>query len=323
VQPSLEPVAKLRLVDVCICVHNPRLSVLRLVLYALARQTVVPEAYRVFIVDNASQSPVPAEVLAPLAERGIKFCIIHEPRLGIAQARLRAIEATEAAWVLFVDDDNVLDVDYLEEGFKFIAGNPNIACFGGKLLLPSELTPAKWCRPYLGYLAIRDLGDAVVSGVSETWQEWEPPTAGAFVRREVLMQYEVLAARCRDVLSLGRNGTNNLASCEDSLIMSMAAKLGMATAYNPRLRLWHHLNPRRFQLTYLLRLMKAYGFSHVTLERIQKGHVSPPRYYAVPAVFRTLLGAFMSDRQQSLAYAVGKTVYHLSACREFHRQAHL
>jgi hypothetical protein len=55
--------------------------------------------------------------------------------------------------------------------------------------------------------------------------------------------------------------------------MSGAAKFGMATAYNLRLRRWHHLNPRRFQLRYLLRLMQAYGFSHVMLERIAKGHV--------------------------------------------------
>src|SRR5262249_36556802 len=101
-----------------------------------------------------------------------------------------------------------------------------------------------------------------------------------------------------------------------------AAKLGMATAYNPRLQLWHHLNPRRFNLIYLLRLMKAFGFSHVTLERIQKGHVTIPRHYSIPRLFRTLLGAFVNDRRQSLAYAVGKAIYHLSCCREFHRQAH-
>jgi Glycosyl transferase family 2 len=320
---QLQPSAGRGAVDVCICVHNPRLPLLKLVLSALARQTVAPEVYRVFIVDNASSPPVPEEVLAPLIRRGIESSVIREPEPGLTRARLRAIEATDATWVLFVDDDNVLDVDYLDEGFKFIAENPNVACFGGRLLLPPELTPAEWCKPYLSYMAIRDLGDATLSGISERWQVWEPPGAGVFVRREVLSQYWDLAKRRPEMFSLGRSGANNLASCDDSLLMSGAARLGMATAYNPRLRLWHHLHPRRFELPYLLRLMKAYGFSHVTLERIQNGRVTVPRYYAVPVLFRTLLGAFLSDRRQSMAYAVGKAIYHLSASREFHRQSNL
>jgi len=322
-QNSVQPVAGRGPVDVCVCVHNPRMPLLRLVLSALARQTAPPEAYRVFVVDNASKPPVPEEVLTPLAKRGVKSFIVSEPKPGLSQARLRAIEVTDASWVLFVDDDNVLDVDFLDEGSKFIAGNPNVACFGGRLLLPPELTPAEWCKPYLPYMAIRDLGDTVLSGVSETWQQWEPPGAGVFVRREILVQYRDLAARRPEVLSLGRTGSNNLASCDDSLLMSGAAKFGMATAYNPRLQLWHHLNPSRFRLKYLLRLMKAYGCSHVTLERIQKGRVTIPRHYAPPVLLRTLLDAFISDMRGSLAYAVGKAIYHLSACREFHRQANL
>src|SRR5215468_176430 len=76
------------------------------------------------------------------------------------------------------------------------------------ILLPPELTPAEWCKPYLSYLAVRDLGDTVVSGVSETWKEWELPIAGACDHREILIQYRDLAAQCPDVLSLGRSGTN-------------------------------------------------------------------------------------------------------------------
>jgi glycosyltransferase involved in cell wall biosynthesis len=321
-QTSVQPGSGPGPVDVCICVHNPRLPLLKLVLSALARQTVPPNAYRVIIVDNASEPPVPEELLTPLAKRGVKSFVLREPEPGLTRARLRAIEVTDASWVLFVDDDNVLEVDFLEEGSKFIAGNPHVACFGGRLLLPPELTPGEWCKPYLSYMGIRDLGDVVLSGISETWQKWEPPGAGVFVRREVLVQYRELAARRPEVFSLGRIGTNNLASCDDSLLMSGAAKFRMATAYNPRLRLWHHLYPSRFRLRYLFRLMKAYGISHVTLERIQKGAVTTPPHYALPRLFRTLVGAFMSDRRQSLAYALGKAIYHLSACREFHRQAH-
>jgi glycosyltransferase involved in cell wall biosynthesis len=310
-------------VDVCICTHNPRAPLLRLVLAALARQTAHPDSYRVFLVDNASDPPIQDGVLEPLTRRGVCSSILRVPELGVTKARLRAIEATKAPWILFLDDDNVPDVDYIEHGLLFLSGHSEVGCFGGKLLLPPELNPARWCVPFLDYMAIKDLGETILSGVTHSWRNFEPPTAGAFVSRAVLNKFREILAKNADGFLLGRVGLRSLNSCEDGLMMHCAGKLGLALAYYPRLKLWHHLDPARFQLRYLLRLMTAYGSSHVLLESLIKERVTLPTYYSTSEIFRTMLHTICKDWQRSAAFAFAKVAYHLSARREFRRRVRI
>jgi len=259
------------MLDVCICTHNPRADILKVVINSVAAQTADPESFQVVLVDNASFPPIDKEILNPLQSEGIRARIVREDKPGIARARVRAARETCGDWILFVDDDNELAPNYIEEGYKFIFSQENIGCFGGKLLLPENIQPPAWVKPFLPYLAIKDVGDELIMGGSSDWGIWEPPTAGAFIRRALLNEYCARSEVNAMLFKLGRQGTKNLASCEDSLIMRTAFHLGLKNAYNPRLVLYHHLDNKRFKLGYLIRLMYAYGISHVVLEALLKG----------------------------------------------------
>ena len=142
--------------ELCICTHNPRPGVLSAVLGSVAAQDIAGGSFRFILIDNASTPPVSEEVLAPLRVAGIEARLLREPAPGLQRARLRAIHATTSEWILWVDDDNELSPDFIRRGFEFIAAHPEVGCFGGKLLLPSELHPAKWVAPFLPSLGIRD-----------------------------------------------------------------------------------------------------------------------------------------------------------------------
>lgn len=310
------------IVDACLCTHDPRPEILARAIGALAKQSVGAAGLRVLVVDNASATPLTEEILAPLRAAGMPARLVREERLGISHARLRAAGETGAEWVLFVDDDNELARDYVEKGIAFAAANPDVGCFGGKLLLAPELAPARWVVPFLPYLGIKDLGDETLSGRSDKWERWEPPTAGAFVKRPLLDLYRSQSAQGETLARLGRKGRGNLASCEDSLIMRNAFALGLANAYCPGLVLYHHLDPRRFAFRYLIRLLYGYGVSHVVLESVLAGPQAIPPYYRSLELFaRTIYSIFQQERRHSLAYGVGQVAYHFGARREHLRQA--
>jgi glycosyltransferase involved in cell wall biosynthesis len=260
--------------DVCICTHNPRRDIFAVVLAAIANQTLAKDAYRVWVIDNQSDPPLTDADMAPLKAVGVDYQIIVESQLGNLYARQRAARETSSELLVFVDDDNEITPNYLETVLDIAANNPELGCFGGKLLLADYLSCPPWMKPVLPYLAVRDFGEEVITNASISWGEWEPPTAGAGVRRSVLKRYLQRLEEIPEALKLGRRGRSGLLSGEDSMMMRGTYDLGLKSSYQPRLVLIHHLNPKRFKIPYVLKLMYCYGRSHVILERTL-GHTIP------------------------------------------------
>mgnify|MGYP001065828082 CR=1 FL=1 len=310
------------MIEVAICTHNPSPSTLSIVLNSLARQTSGPGSYRVLLVDNASSPPLTDECLTPLRQAGIDARLVTEPTPGLSRARIKAIEETSEEWLLFVDDDNELSATFIADGLDFISKHPEVGCFGGKLILPAHLTPPSWVTPFLPYLGIKDFGnEIIINKTVDGWGPWEPAGAGAWVHRKVLTEYRRRSLHDENFFALGRTGKSNLASCDDSLLMRCAYRIDMANAYVPQLSLKHHLSPHRFKFSYLIRLMNAYGRSHVVLENVLKGQQQTANYYATITNFRKLVPhIFTLARKKSLPFALGQIAYHIGARSEYRRQ---
>ena len=138
----------------------------------------------------------------------------------------------------------------------------------------------------------------------------------AFVHREVLDEYLRRATMSKNFFRLGRTA-GQLLSCEDSILMRGAARVGKSNAYEPSLRLRHHLAPSKFKFSYLVRLMYGYGVSHVILEALcNESHVVPEYYKSRRQFLRLCLATFWVERKKSLQYAIGMVAYHLGARHE-------
>lgn len=320
---ATEPAMKgVGLVEVCLCTHNPNAEILAKTIRSLAAQDVGRGAFRLTLVDNASSPPVAETVLDPIREAGIEAKILYEPAIGLQRARLCAIRRTSANWILWVDDDNELSPDFIRQGLAFIRSHPEVGCFGGRLILPATLRPAPWVRPFLPYLGIRDFGDVPIIARLQAWGPAEPPGAGAWVQRIVINAYLDLAAKEEGFFRLGRAGTADLASCDDSCMMRCADRVGLSCAYAPSLWLWHHLSPHRFRLGYLMRLMRAFGRSLVLLEATMNSTATrqsaPP-----PAILPAMLRAFRTYWREGWIFACGRAMFELGARDERRRQAGL
>jgi len=280
------------------------------------QQVTEGHTFSVLVVDNLSDPPISESIFGKTNSLKIKTKLIQEPSAGIARARAAAANATSAEWILFVDDDNELKLDYVSKGFDIIRDHPKLGCFGGKLLLPDSIHPPAWTKPFLPYLGIKDFGEERIERLSEEWGPWEPPTAGAFVHRDVLQEYLRRSTKSDNFFRLGETA-GKLRRCEDSMLMRGAASVGRTNAYEPSLVLWHHLDPARFRFRYLIRLMYGYGVSQVILESLCKGSQRSPEYYNSGSKFLTLVKLItLIGSAKSVPYTIGMLAYHLGAMRE-------
>lgn len=302
-------------IDVCVCVRNPERGLLGRVLEAIAGQSVGAAAYHVIVVDNGSSPALTATDLMPLTARGVRTHLQREPRVGLQHARLAAVAQSRGEWLVWVDSDNELAPDYLANGIAFVDDHPATGCFGGRLLLPPGVEPKPWMRPFLPYLGVREGGDTVLITCQSGWTPAEPPGAGAWVHRAVVEEYARYSRRPADFFALGRAGSHGLASCDDSLMMRCGYRVGMACAYAPTLRLYHHVDlVQRTRAWYLVRLMYAYGGSHVVLEHLLGREQGIVRYrQARSDEPHPLQRALRRGIRPSVAFSIGMAAYYLGS----------
>lgn len=263
------------MIELCLCTFNPRQDVLRLVLQSIANQTVRADGFRFLLVDNNSTPPLTPALLAPLEAKGLACRLVRESRSGIFHARNRAMRETDQSLILWVDDDTELPTTYVAQCMAIAEAHPEIGCFGGKLLQGPNCRFASWITPILPWLAILDRGDAPITNKANHWGLWEPPTAGAVVRRAVIDHYLGFVAQLPKNYSIGQVGNKDLMRGEDSMLMRMAHRVDLACSYQPSLEVVHHIDNRRFKFSYLYRLFYGYGRSYVRLEKIL-GDTLPP-----------------------------------------------
>ena len=307
------------MLQVCLCTHNPRRDILRRVLRAIERQTVKPDGFEVVIIDNGSKPPI-SEAECRACVPSVPLRVEREPTLGLAAARARGVSVTSSEWLVLVDDDTELMPDYIERTLRIIDENPDLGCFGGKLLLPDYIVPDPWVRPLLGFLAIRDAGNEPITACANHWGIWEPPAAGAVVRRPLLERYRAIVEQNGVAYRLGRKGERSFGAGEDSLLMRGAYHLRLSSSYQPSLQLTHHIEPARLRFRYLLGLMYGHGRSRIVLERLLRDidrRAAPQTGRS--ALLRIAQGAyltFVADPQVSLRYACCTTAYRFGSVSE-------
>lgn len=249
-------------ISVIVCTLNPDRTVLGAVLDALRNQTLPRRAFEVLVVDNRSDPPLTAAD-APGADR-----LLQEPRGGLAYARAHGIRASRAPLLVFVDDDNLLDAEYLSRADRIAREQPALGAFGGIAEAALAAPAPDWTRPLWPGLGIRNSGPGVSTRASDEWGPWLPIGAGCVVRREPALAYADLITGDQLGDLLGRNGRRFRAG-DDTLLAWTAVWSGYACSYQPSLRLQHRIRPARFHWWNLARTEFGHGAAFPVLEALR------------------------------------------------------
>lgn len=259
------------MISVIICTHNPRLPVLKRTLNALRAQTLPQAEWEVVLVDNASgEVAIPADLLN-WHPRGR---IVSEMTLGLTPARLKGCSETSGSLLVFVDDDNVLNPDYLAAVKNRMADFPNVALAGGRVIGEFENPPSAWHSAFLPFLALRDLGPReivvppLLPGATDLILSPATPIgAGLIVRRAAFEAYvhQISAEPARR--RLDRTGKSLLSAGDTDLVIT-ALRNGLSAAYFPELQLVHLIPAARLEADYLGRLLHGIFYSWVAVRRL-------------------------------------------------------
>jgi glycosyltransferase involved in cell wall biosynthesis len=284
-------------ISVILCSHNPRPNYLRRALDALRCQTLPQRQWELLLIDNASDKALARDWDLSWHPNGRH---ILETELGLSAARLRGMRESSAEVIIFVDDDNVLDPDYLSVAVGIDRGWPKLGTWGSGTTLPEfEVQPSVSLKDFLPYLALRDT--TMVRWGNVSTQEVTPWGAGLCTRRKVadayLRHWEDSTLRIMD-----RKGIS-LLSGGDVEISYVARDVGLGTGVFPELRLVHLIPKERVSLSYLLKLYQASWTTHFLLTYKWIGTI-PSHPFGRHALLSTLKNLIMLrglQRQQYLA----------------------
>lgn len=269
---------------VIVCTHNPRLDYIKRVLEGLKNQSLAKERWELIVVDNASTSAL--EGMIDVSWHGLASILV-ERKLGLTPARLCGIRRANAPILVFVDDDNILQPDYLETALRIADEYPFLGAWGGQITLEFEVHPPDWTRQFWPFLAERHVSRALWSNLSGS-VETIPWGAGMCVRASVGRAYVEHLAADEARQRFDRRG-KQLTSGGDIDLALTACDLGLGTGVFPDLRLIHLIPPTRLNEKYLLRLVEG---THYSMVLVMAKHAHKPSRVPIPPL-RRLLGRLL------------------------------
>jgi glycosyltransferase involved in cell wall biosynthesis len=244
--------------SVIICTHNPKAEYLQRVLDALAAQTLARSQWELLLIDNASHTDIAAHCDLSWHPHSRAF---REDTLGLTPARLRGIRESSSAVLVYVDDDNVLDANYLQTALELMDAHPCLGVLGAGVLEPEfAVEPGPELLPHLALLALRSVPQAAWSR-NPNDAACVPWGAGLCVTRAVAEAYVQLVDQLDAHGLLDRRG-QRLYGNGDVAFSWAALLLGNGFGVFPQLRATHLIAAERLTQRYFLQMVFDSTFSN-------------------------------------------------------------
>jgi len=247
-------------VSVILCCHNSE-SRLKPTLQHLATQHItIGIPWEINLVDNAStdQTALFGESVWQQYGSDINFNVVFEPKLGLMHARIRGLKSASFTYICFIDDDNWLDVNYVQKVYDIFESHPDVAACGGKIeavFEPGFQLPS-WFHEYQQAYAIGAQGETEGVVPDSRGYLWG---AGLSFRKSALIQ--LFDSGFRPLLT-DRRGKLLTAGGDSELCYALRA-CGWKLWYSPQLRLRHFIPSFRVDWNYLLKMYKGFGAARV------------------------------------------------------------
>jgi glycosyltransferase involved in cell wall biosynthesis len=218
--------------SVLVCTRD-RAEVLRETLGTiLADRSTVPR--EVVVVDNGSTDGT-ADVVRSF---GVRY--VHEPQVGIANARNRAVEEARGDLLLFADDD-VRVCDGWADALAAAFDDPDVAVVAGRIVPDWPTEPPRWLQgPHADMLTSVDFGPE-----SRHFGPDEHPTSGNLGLRAGLVRRFDPPFEPR----LGHAGSRRIGH-EETHLVNRLRELG-AVVYRPDALVRHRIDARRIDLDWM------------------------------------------------------------------------
>jgi len=250
-------------ISIIICCYN---SSQRLpeTLQHIAQQKV-PEniLWEIIIVNNASTDNTKEVAYKEWGNYNlphVQLQVVDEYTPGLANARKKGVDVSGFEYLIFCDDDNWLNADYIQIAYNFLAANPRYAAIGGQseAVFEKGFIPPDWFDEYkMGY-AVGEQGEQ--GDITSRGYLWG---AGIAFRKSV---YKIVMDGLFPSLLLDRKG-NELSAGGDSEMCLRFIIIGYKLYYTNKLKFKHLITANRLTLEYRIKLWDGFLESDKVLHK--------------------------------------------------------
>lgn len=243
-------------ITAAICTLNGARRILAVLEAVAAQRDIGPDEWELLVIDNGSTDGTARVVSLFVSQhRLVNLRYLVENLPGQAAARRRAINEAQGEWICFVDDDNLLDPQYLSEALSFAARLPNLGAFGGRSAARTQVSPPSWFDPLKEGLAVWDGGE-------EDFRLG--PGQRCFTAGLVVRTIAVRGIAGEPWVMTGRTADTPIGG-EDLELCLKLEQQGWKRWYDHRLLFDHVLPEERLTLRYFRQLYATFGATHLLL----------------------------------------------------------
>ena len=251
------------MLSVILCTYN-RDKYIYEALRHIALNSFPTEEYEIVLINNNSTDDTEAECLRFTKDfPSVQFRYFVESNQGLSYARNRGIRESRGDILVYVDDDAVVNEDFLRTYADFFAAHPQIDAAGGPIIPRYETSEPSWMSHYTKALVTgyKYLGDKVREFPAHDY----PGGGNAAYRAPVFEKVGLFN------VELGRKG-DSLMGAEEKDIFDKMTTAGMRFYYLPTAILYHLIPEKKLSDEYFDRLTYSIGKSEqLRTKRIGKG----------------------------------------------------
>ncbi len=251
--------------SVIMCTYN-RDKYIYNVLKSIADNKISKDQYEIVLVNNNSNDNTEAECNRFTTDfPDVKFRYFIERNQGLSYARNRGIQEAYGDLLVYVDDDALINNEYLQTYITFFEEHPEIDAAGGPIIPKYETEEPSWMSTFTRQLITGKLylGDKVREFPSQSF----PGGGNAAYRKSVFDKVGLFN------VELGRKG-DSLIGAEEKDIFDKMTTLGMRFFYLPNAILYHLIPEKKLTKEYFDKLTYSIGKS----ERIRTKNISTLKY---------------------------------------------
>lgn len=235
-------------ISIIICCYNSNKRLANTLRHLANQKNIEKINIEILLIDNASNDNT-SEIALKEWERfnsEIKLKIYAEPIPGLSNARKKGIKQAKYDYIIFCDDDNWLEENYLSYAYQIMENQTNIGALCGQNIGFTNSNFPTWFYDVAKFYAVGKL--ALKSGdVSSNGWIWG---AGMVLRKQIL---ENCLNAGFDNLTSDRKG-KELSTGGDVEMCKWILMSGYKLWYDERLTLQHCIPDERLNLDYINRL---------------------------------------------------------------------
>jgi glycosyltransferase involved in cell wall biosynthesis len=231
--------------SVIICAHNPNAFAFEQLLNSINGFVTSKSNYEVIIVDNNSNPRIgDSSVVQEFIKSHSEARIIYESKPGLTAARTTGIRSSKYDWLVFFDDDNKPNDDYLLQVQKGISEYSNVGAWGPASIevVFANNKLSKW---FLNrkYIFQEQFSNNTVWGSQIGSTDYYPYGTGLCIKKIIAEEY------CKRVengqYSLTDRNGKSMSSGGDLQMVLTAADLGFAVGKIGELKMVHYITANK------------------------------------------------------------------------------